>query len=291
MEAAFAEMPLALFSTLSPMGAGAFVILSIANMTNRFDSDDLKKIDHMTIIAVALVLVGFIAAFFHLANPLNAIFALSGIGESPLSNELAAGCVFTILMLIYWIWAMTGKMTLGMRKALSIVVAVAGVIFAFFTGLAYMIDTIPSWNTAAGPVQMVGFSLMGGTAVGVAIVSLAGFARQMREGSLKTGTIIVFVVGLVLGLGAFAIQAVAASGMSNALFSGTGLIAGATVAIVCGVICLAATGVCDFLVIRGGSASVAARVSVGAIVLAAVGILLMRLAFYSMQLSVGLAVM
>ena len=30
MEAAFAELPLALFTTLAPMGAGAFIVLALA---------------------------------------------------------------------------------------------------------------------------------------------------------------------------------------------------------------------------------------------------------------------
>ncbi len=45
MEITFAEMPLALFSTLAPMGAGAFVILAIAFLTAKLDGDALKKID------------------------------------------------------------------------------------------------------------------------------------------------------------------------------------------------------------------------------------------------------
>ena len=291
MEAAFAEMPLALFSTLAPMGAGAFVILAIAFFTGKFDDDALRRIDRFTAIPVGLVVVGFIAAFFHLANPLNAFAVFGGLGGSPLSNEVVVGVVFTVAMLAYWLWAFLGKMPEGARKGLVAVVAVLGVAFAFFTGMAYMIDTIPSWNTMAGPVQMVGFSLLGGAAVGVLVLTLAGSADALKGGSLKTGTLVVLAVGLVLGLGGFAVQAFGASGMENGLYSGADLLAGAAIAIVCGVACLVGTGVCDTFAIRGMDGSVALKVTTGAVVLAVIGILLMRLAFYAMQMSVGLSVL
>lgn len=291
MEFAMAEMPLALFSSLAPMGAGAFVILAIAFMTTKFDGDALKKIDRMTAIPVAFVIVGFIASFFHLANPMNAMNVLSGTGSSPLSNEIVVGCIFTLIMLVYWIWALTGKMSEGARKGMAAVTAVAGLVFALFTGMAYMIDTIPSWNTFAGPIQILGFALVGGAALAVLVVSLAGCGAHLKEPSLRNGTIAVLIVGLVCGIGGIAMQAASASGMENAFYSGADLVSGVTMIIVCGAICLLGTGVCDFFAVRGASAGTLVGVSVGAAVLAIVGIILLRLAFYGMQMSVGLSML
>ena len=262
MATAMAELPLALFSTLAPMGAGAFVILAVLFSTAKIDGDALKRIDKMTAIPVALVIVGFIAAFFHLASPLNAFGVFAGIGASPLSNELVAGCVFAVVMLVYWIWAMTGTMSAGARKGLAWATAVLGVVFAWFTGMAYMIDTIPSWNTLAGPIQMVGFALVGGAAVAILTLTLAKSADALKAGTMKTTVLVVLVAGIVLGLGGLAAQAAATSGMGNALVSGADLVGGALMIIIC-----------------------------GAAVLAIVGILLLRLAFYAMQLSVGLSIM
>lgn len=291
MEAAFAEMPLALFSTLAPMGAGAFVVLALAFLTAKLDGEVVKKIDRFTAIPVAFVIVGFIAAFFHLANPMNAFSVFGNMGASPLSNEVAVGCVFTVLMLVYWVWALTGKMSDGVRRGLSLVVAVVGIVFAVFTGAAYMIDTIPSWNTVAGPIQMLGFALLGGAALGVLVLTLAGAGDALKTGSLKTGTLVVLGVGLVLGIGAFAVQATTTSAIENALYSGAELVTGAVMIIVCGIICLVGTGVCDVFAVRGAGAGAMVGVSVGAAVLAIVGILLMRLAFYAMQISVGLSIL
>ena len=291
MEFAMAEMPLALFSTLAPMGAGAFVLLEIAFLTGKFDGDAVKRIDRFTAIPVAFVIVGFIAAFFHLANPMNAFNVFSGVGTSPLSNEIVVGVVFTAIMLIYWIWAMTGKMSEGARKGLVAVTAVAGIIFAVFTGMAYMIGTIPSWDTFAGPIQIVGFALIGGAALGVLTLSLAGCSAELKESSMRNATIAVLVVGLVFGIGGIAMQAGSASGMENALYSGADLVGNVMMVIVCGAICLVGTGVCDFFAVRGAGAGAVVGVSVGAAVLAVVGIVLLRLAFYGMQVSVGLSIL
>lgn len=293
MASAFAELPLALFSTLAPMGAGAFLILAILFSTTNMEEDAARRIDKLTAIPVGLVIVGFIAAFFHLANPLHAFGVFSGIGSSPLSNELVAGCLFTLVMLVYWIAAMVGKLGAGARKGLLWVCAVFGIVFAWFTGAAYMIDTIPSWNTIAGPVQMVGFALIGGAAISVLMLTLAKHAQALKTPPLKTALLAVMAAGLVLVIGGVAAQAAAVSGMSNALVNGSDLVGSVMLVIVCGIICLVGTGVCDAFAVRasGAGEGALAGASWGAAVLALVGILLVRLAFYGMQLSVGLSIM
>ena len=84
MQFSVAELPLALFTTLAPLGAGAFIALACAFFTTSFSDEQLKKIDRGTIIPLAIVIVGFICAFFHLASPMNAPSVFFGAG-SPMS--------------------------------------------------------------------------------------------------------------------------------------------------------------------------------------------------------------
>ena len=156
-----AELPLALFTTLAPIGAGAFIALAVAFFTTKFSDEQLKKIDRMTTIPVVVLVAGFICAFFHLASPMHAFGVFAGLGASPLSNELLAGVVFAVLAIVYWIVALAGKLGEGARKGFSAVVAVMAVAFACFTGAAYMMETIVSWNTPMVPVAVLGFSLLG----------------------------------------------------------------------------------------------------------------------------------
>ena len=178
-----AELPLALFTTLAPVAAGAFIALAVAFFTTKFSDEQLRKIDRMTTIPVVVLIVGFICAFFHLANPMHAFGVFAGVGSSPLSNELVAGCVFAVLAIVYWIVALAGKLGEGARKGFSAAVAVMAVVFACFTGAAYMMGTIASWNTPMVPVAIVGFCLLGGVSLGVLVLALAGALEDAVAGS------------------------------------------------------------------------------------------------------------
>ena len=72
MATAFHELPLALFTTLASIGAGAFISLAAAFFTAKFSDGQLARIDKLTLVPAIVVVVGFIAAFFHLANPMAA---------------------------------------------------------------------------------------------------------------------------------------------------------------------------------------------------------------------------
>lgn len=282
MEAAFAEMPLALFTTFAPMGAGAFIALAAALFTTKFDDAALAKIDKLTLVPVAFVVVGFIAAFFHLTNPMNAFGVFAGIGSSPLSNEVVVGLVFTVVAVVYAALAFAGKLSEGARKGFVAVVAVLAVVFAVFTGMAYMMDTIASWNSIVVPVQMLGFALVGGAAI-VALMLAMGKADAA---GCKTAVLGVSAAGALLGAGGIAVQAFMVSGMANAVVAGADVVGAAMIVIVVAVVALIAACATTVLALGGKSAMAMAGVSV---VCAFVGILCARLAFYAMQLSVGLS--
>ena len=288
MEAALNELPLALFTTLAPMGAGAFVALACALFTTTFSDEQLKKIDRFMAIPLIVVLVGFVASFFHLASPLHAPLVFAGVGSSPLSNEIVAGCIFTVLAVVYWIMGVTGKLPASARKGFAAVVAVAAIVFACFTGLAYVMDTIASWNSPLVPVQFAGFALTGGMALGALVLTLAGALDDAAKGSFKTVALAVVAVGVVLAVAAFCAHVMGVSGLSNALENGADLVSEVTSFMVLAAVLLVASGVATVLAVRGMSPM---ALSLVAVVLAVAGIFVARLVFYAVQLSVGLYVM
>ncbi|OUO87598.1 hypothetical protein B5F40_13405 [Gordonibacter sp. An230] len=288
MEAALNELPLALFTTLAPMGAGAFVALACALFTTTFSDEQLKRIDRFTALPLIVVLAGFVASFFHLANPLHAPMVFAGIGSSPLSNEIVVGCVFLALAVVYWILAVAGKLSSGARKGFAAVVAVAALVFACFTGLAYVMDTIASWNSPLVPTQLVGFSLTGGMALGALVLALAGALGDAAKGPFKMVALAVVVAGVVLAVVAFCTQIMGVSGLSNALASGADLVSEVASFVAVASVLLVASGVATVLAVRGVSP---VALSSAASVLAVAGIFVARLVFYAVQLSVGLYVM
>lgn len=286
MEAAFAELPLALFTTLAPLGAGAFVALALAFLTTPLTAEQIKKIDRMTLIPLVVVLVGFAASFFHLADPLHAPFVLSGIGHSPLSNEIVVGSVFVVVALVYVVLALMGKLTGRARKGFAVVVGAVALVFAAFTGLAYTMDTIASWNTPLVPVQVLGFALVGGMALGCLVLALSDVLADALKTAFKTAAVVGVLVGLVLAIAGLCGQVMAVSTMMNALTSGADLVAVVMPWLVAGVLCLIVSAVAVVVALRGASPVVV--LAVGSVV-AVAGIFLARLVFYAVQLSVGLS--
>ena len=280
-----AELPLALFTTLAPIGAGAFIALAVAFFTTKFSDEQLKKIDRMTLIPFVVVLVGFICSFFHLASPMHAFGVFAGLGASPLSNELLAGVVFAVLAIVYWIMALAGKLGEGARKGFAAVVAVMAIVFACFTGAAYMMETIVSWNTPMVPVAVLGFSLLGGVCLGVLVLALSGALEDAAKGGFKMAALAVLVVGLVLGVAGLLVQVMSVSGMGNALVDGADLVAAASAPMWIGVVCMVVAAVAAFMSLRNSKSTALAA---AAPVLAIVGVFVARLAFYAVQLSVGL---
>ena len=280
-----AELPLALFTTLAPIGAGAFIALAVAFFTTKFSDEQLKKIDRMTTIPVVVLVAGFICAFFHLASPMHAFGVFAGVGASPLSNELLAGVVFAVLAIVYWIVALAGKLGEGARKGFAAVVAVMAVVFACFTGAAYMMETIASWNTPMVPVAVLGFSLLGGVSLGVLVLALSGALADAANGGFKMAALAVLVVGLVLGIAGLLVQVMSVSGMGNALVDGADLVAAASAPMWIGVVCMVVAAAAAFMALRNSKSTALAA---AAPVLAIVGVFAARLAFYAVQLSVGL---
>lgn len=280
-----AELPLALFTTLAPIGAGAFIALAVAFFTTKFSDEQLKKIDRMTTIPVVVSVAGFICAFFHLASPMHAFGVFAGLGASPLSNELLAGVVFAVLAIVYWIVALAGKLGEGARKGFAAVVAVMAVVFACFTGAAYMMETIASWNTPMVPVAVLGFSLLGGVSLGVLVLALSGALEDAAKGGFKMAAPVVLVVGLVLGIAGLLVQVMSVSGMGNALVDGADLVAAASAPMWIGVVCMVVAAAAAFMALRNSKST---ALAVAAPVLAIVGVFAARLAFYAVQLSVGL---
>lgn len=285
METALNELPLAIFTTLAPMGAGAFVVLAAAFCTMKLDEAKTKAIDRFSLIPLGLIAVGFIASFFHLASPLKAYGVLSGIGHSPLSNEIAVGMVFFVAAIVYVALGLAGKLSASARKPFALVVAVLALVFSLFTGLAYMMPTIPSWDSPLVPLEMVGSALLGGALLALVVLALAKAFDGADGHVMKSVAFLAGVVGFV----AVAVALVGHFDMLGELWSPA--VAGASLAEVvlpflwaaaaCGVIGVACLGVASF------GKGVLIPAGVGAIA-SLIGIFLVRFAFYAVWMSVGL---
>ncbi len=285
MDSALHEIPLAVFTTLAPIGAGAFIALFIAFASNRIDDVKLKLIDRLTVVPLLVAFIGLVASFAHITQPLHVLNVANTIGSTPMANEITAFGVFMVAAAVYWIWALTGKMSYSVRKGFTGVLAVLALVFAVAVGAAYLLPTVPTWNTAFTPASIVGFCLFGGSLLGLLVLQLADSADDALAGAgenrLFALLAIGFVVSLVSVIGLFVIGSTAVSPVVN-VAANTGSLVWAFVLFI----------VFSVVVFGIGLFSVKLMPSVPALVFAlvllAIGIFLARLVFYGMQIGIGL---
>ncbi len=280
METALAELPLAVFTTLAPIGAAGFLAFVVVFFTAEFAVEEGKRIDKMLAAPYVAALIGFSASMLHLANPLKAAGAIAGIGNSPLTNEIVVGGAFMVAALVYAGLGFAGKLE-SARKPLGVVVSVLAVVFCVFVGLAYMIPTISSWNTPALPVQIIGYALLGGCAFGSLALVGAGDNAVSASRALK----LIALLGAVAAVAGCAIQLACVGGAQTAVATGQDIVLEAAPFAVCGfVLVMLAAAELGTGLSRGITRAVAVR----SLIEVLIGAFLMRMVFYAMYLSVGL---
>lgn len=285
MAEALQELPLAIFTTLTPIGAGAFIALFIAFLKRDYTPAELKRIDTATLVPLLVAVVGLICSFAHLANPGNAMNVANTVGTTPLANEITCFGVFMILAVIYWICGMAGALKSAGRKVFSGILAVMAVIVACAIGGAYMLPTIPVWNTVFTPLSILGFLLSGGAMMGMLVLTLAGVADRTTESGADKPLLGMVCLGVFLSLvSVIAIWVIGANTTSQVLQIGaavSSLIWAFVLFIVLEVI--AAVPSFDAIVLSASKVN-----TIVAVVLFAVAIFLARLCFYGMQFGIGL---
>lgn len=165
IDAALAELPLALFTTLVPFGAGAFVFIGVLLGFSLIDKNHVHAVVRSSFAALLCVVLGFIASFCHLKKPLLAYGALCGITHSPLSQEILAGVLFLVTATLFF--ALSYKnVTAQTLRFLGVVNALVALICTIYIAKAYMVPTIASWNTPLVIIQMLGLTFFAGGCFG-----------------------------------------------------------------------------------------------------------------------------
>lgn len=282
MGSGFEHAALAVFTTLAPMGAGAFIVLTYAFLAGKPDQAAAKRLNRWTALPLAVLAVGFAGAFMHLASPLGAFGVFAGVGSSPLSNEILAGVLFVVAAVIYWALGLAGKLSEGARRAFLIALSVLAVVFSAFCGLAYMMHTIPTWNTPTSIVQMVGFMVAGGTVLGFCTV---GFAQVGLPKGAGTVALALTLAGVVVASAGFGMQIAGLEGIRNIWGSAAQLVPAIGMM-------LAAFAACGLLgavlAYVASKKAFAPALMVGSCAIVAVGVFVARIGFYGLFMGIAL---
>ena len=146
MTSGFDAFSLGLFTSLAPAGVVAFLALALVRLWSR-DRTASVRIDRMIALPFSVVLIGFIASATHLGTPANALHVFSGVGRSPLSNEVLSAVAFLFLVGSYWMMAFKERFPDAVAKPWLALACLAGIALIACTSMAYNVDTVPTWDT------------------------------------------------------------------------------------------------------------------------------------------------
>lgn len=211
MTSGFDELSLAVFTTLAPGGAVAFICMALALLKPGIEASDEVKLNRYLAVPIAVALVGFIASATHLGTPANALHVFSGIGRSPLSNEVLSAVAFLFLAGSYWMMAFKERFPKTLARIWIAAAIAAGMLFIAMTSLAYSVNTVPTWDTAYTPVNLALSALLAGPVL--ALFSIA--CANLESRTLETTLVFVATVALVAGSIALFMHEATLAGIAN----------------------------------------------------------------------------
>lgn len=166
METALNEITLVLFTSIAPAGVIGFIMMAWVALSTA-DKSRADAASRHLVIPLALAITGLIASATHLGTPANALYVISGIGRSPLSNEVVAAVAFLAIGGVYWIASFRDDMPKIVRRIWLAAASIAGVAFVTFIALAYSVSSVPTWNLPLAPLTLWLCGLSSGPFVGL----------------------------------------------------------------------------------------------------------------------------
>lgn len=284
---ALGEITLALFTSLAPASAIAYVLMELPLFSHSLPEDSRALLNKALSLPLVLCMVGLIASATHLGNPANALYVIMGIGRSPLSNEVSATVAFLACAALIWLIGFAEGRHRTLQRVLMILVIPAALVFIGFVSFAYNVSTIITWATPFVPASIA----LGAFALGPIIASLGMHVAGCDAKSSRIGWVLiaVSVTAAVALFAVYTLQMGALSQVSNYLYSvrdiapeyGWLLVAYAVLAVAA-----SAVHVLSF----GSNVGHPFALRLAASILMLLALFAMRFAFYLLHLTVGLGV-
>lgn len=283
-QAALPEMPLLLFSVLLPVGIAGSAYLSLARGFGAGEDVD-RKLDKLATIPLVIAVAGLIAATFHLGKITNIFYMVMGLGTSPLTNEIVVAGVSLAVAAVFWLVGLVKHPGRKVQRVFGIVLAILSLVLAVFVGIAYGISTVPTWDTAFSWLGEIFLVLVGGAVVATVPLGYAGAGEDR-------GSKLMLTCALVGALGAIAVvylQGVYAGGLTSSAGTDLSALMGQYYAFATvGSILVLLAVIVMYRDYSRARAFERKRVTFAAI-LVLVGLFLIRVDFYGIYLSIGLA--
>ncbi|CRY54329.1 anaerobic dimethyl sulfoxide reductase chain C [Yersinia intermedia] len=175
------EWPLMVFTVLGQCVVGGFIVLGLALILGDLNRGQQQRLHRSMFVLWVLMALAFIASTLHLGSPMRAFNSLNQVGESALSNEIAAGSAFFAMAGIYWLLAVFGKMPVVLGKIWLVIAMILGVGFVYAMCRVYSIDTVPTWDNLYTPLGFALTTLIIGPMLGYLLLQWSGIHGYMMQ--------------------------------------------------------------------------------------------------------------
>ena len=200
MEMAISEISLVVFTAIAPAGAIGYIVMAlVARLAS--DAKMGERADRFLVLPLILTLVGLIASATHLGTPANALYVITGVGRSPLSNEVVSAAAFLALGGAYWILAFPYRQRTAPKTALLVASLISAAAFVHFVSRAYAVESIITWNNPVAPYTQWACAVAAGALVGLMGLRIAHFpvARNLAAVLISVSALAsVLCIGLLI---------------------------------------------------------------------------------------------
>lgn len=201
------EWPLMVFTVLGQTVVGGFIVLGLALIFGGLNPGQQQRTHRSMFVLWVLMALAFIASTLHLGSPLRAFNSLNRVGESALSNEIAAGSLFFAVAGFYWLLAVLGKMPAILGKIWLVVAMVLGATFVYAMCVVYSINTVPTWDNLYTPLGFTLTVFIGGPMLGYLLLQLADINMDNANGRMMLQLPMISVLALIISIASVIMQA------------------------------------------------------------------------------------
>ena len=184
------------FTVLAGFGQGLAVCLAVAVLAGALPAAS-AFLSNAIAVSFALLAIGLVASFFHLARPLRAWRAAAMWRTSWLSREVLVLPALMGVLGLWWLALFTGRVEPLATALLAIAIIVLSLLLWLCTGMIYAgIRFVQEW---AHPLTLLNYLLMG---LASGVVLAAGLAAVAGESRLLAGAVpaaILLTIAAALG--------------------------------------------------------------------------------------------
>ena len=278
------QLSLALFTTLAPAGAVAYAIGAAFCLFFPGSKAAQDRLDHCLVIPLALAIIGLVASTAHLGKPSNSLFVLSGVGRSPLSNEVFAAVLFIGVAWIRWLVGYSTRDLGLLGRILLLVGCIAAIWDLSATANAYSIRTIATWDMQYTQANQIAAACCSGV---VLILLVFRAAQTHPSPRLKKALFLVSGASALVLVAGEVLQYVALQGVHGSLGWAVDQVPFQPAVIAVSAVLVAVGLALAHRGAAGGGIAPASRMVV-AVPLVLLGVFVYRFGFYALYMTVGL---